>query len=156
MKSKIRVLFLVCMFSLVLFGLGLSVVKAAGDLEVFESGSTVEDLVDGDLYSFDTSDMTGRVEGFVKLGVSLVFVSIVLSGFFLIGKAVVKIILSEGKPEGLEGGLNSIKSVWTGIAMIFIGILGVVLIIVFFNAGDLFNVSLEKPEGFTGDIPFVN
>ncbi len=103
---------------------------------------------------FWKDDVTGggsgaltRVQSYIKYGFSIVFVGIVIYGIFLVIKAALKIIRSEGDSAKVEEGYNMFKGVWIGIGLIFVGILGIVIIIALFNAVSLTNTPVENPGG---------
>ncbi|MEO0075444.1 MAG: hypothetical protein ABIK31_04965 [candidate division WOR-3 bacterium] len=87
---------------------------------------------------------------------SLVFIAIIILGVVKIILAVYKIISSEGNADSLSKGRDMIKAVWVGIAIIFLGLIGLLIIIAIFNAGSIFNVDPNSvlPRGFRGELPF--
>jgi hypothetical protein len=98
----------------------------------------VSDLLPCDQYNtsvFDAcGDVNSQITSVIRIGLTLVFSIIVFYGIFLIIKAALSIIRSEGDSSKIEAGIGIIKSVYWGIAMIFIGIVGIVIVLSFFGA----------------------
>ncbi len=78
-----------------------------------------------------------NLEGIIRTGFSLIFAAIITYGIFIIIKAVYKIISSEGDAGKVESGLNSIKGVYIGVIMIFVGLIGLVALFAIFNVTEL-------------------
>lgn len=94
--------------------------------------------------------------GLVQFGLSLVFVGIIVVSIYIIIKAALKYIRSEGDADKIQEAQKAIKSVFIGIAALFIGIIGIVIVIAFFNAtGGLNNDNVDQPSdpGFGIDLP---
>lgn len=107
---------------------------------------TVSDLLPCDQYNSSVFDACGdpssQITSIVRAGLILVFTIIVFYGIFLIIKAALSIIRSEGDSGKIESGIGIIKSVYWGIAMIFIGIVGIVIVLSFFGAqGAISNIN---------------
>jgi hypothetical protein len=66
---------------------------------------------------------------------SLIFIGIIVVAVYIIIKAAVKYIRSEGDETKIGEAQKAIKNVFLGIAALFVGIIGIVLIIAIFNAG---------------------
>jgi hypothetical protein len=77
---------------------------------------------------------------------SLIFAAIIVYGIYIIIKAVIKIISSEGDTDKLESGLKSIRGVYFGIVIIIVGLIGLVIIFALFNVTEL-------PD--TPDVPLI-
>jgi ABC-type phosphate transport system permease subunit len=71
---------------------------------------------------------------FAQLGVSFIFIGIILIAVYVIIKAAIKYIRSEGNEEKIQDAQKAIKQVFVGIGALFVGLIGLVIIIVFFNA----------------------
>jgi hypothetical protein len=99
-------------------------------------------------------EVNSDIENYINIAVSLVFVGIIIYGIFLIISSALKIIRSEGDEGKVQEGANKIKAVYIGIAMIFVGIIGLVLITTFFGGSSIFSVNLNSPEGV--NLPFVD
>jgi hypothetical protein len=84
---------------------------------------------------------------------SALFAIIILYGVYLVIKGAVEIIRSEGDAEKVEKGYKLIKSVYIGVAMIFIGLIGLVIIAALFGGVSIFQVQIKEPESF--DTPFL-
>lgn len=93
-----------------------------------------------------SGDLNGQVGGFVRLFVSLIFVLIVLYGVFMIVRAALKIIRSEGDAGQVEEGQRMVKGVLIGIGLIFVGVIGLIVIFAFFGAGGVVNTQVNVPD----------
>jgi hypothetical protein len=78
--------------------------------------------------------------------VSFIFVAIIALGVFFIIKAVFKIIRSEGDSAKVEEGSKIFRGIFIGLFIILAGIVGIVLMVALFQAGDVFNTNPEVPE----------
>lgn len=87
------------------------------------------------------------VGGLIRTGVSLIFALIIVYGVFMVVRAVVKIIRSEGDPAKVQEGYSIIRGVYIGIGIIFIGVIGIVLLIYFFGSGNLTIQNPITPDG---------
>ncbi len=89
----------------------------------------------------------GIVLGFtqqrVSQVVSLVFIGIILISVFIIVQSGVKYIQSQGEEGKIQEAQKAIRSVFIGIAVLFVGIIGLILLLAFFNASGL--VASEVP-----------
>ena len=74
------------------------------------------------------------VRGWVNLGITLLFIGIILIAVFIIVQAAVKYIQSQGDEGKIAEAQKAIKSVFIGIALLFVGIIGIVLVLAFFSA----------------------
>lgn len=110
---------------------------------------TAADILPCDQYdtsAFDAcGDVNGQVTSVIQVGISLVFALIILYGIFLIIKAALTIIRSNGDSAQLESGVNMIRGVYIGIGIIFIGIIGLIIVIAFFGAGGILNTTVNTP-----------
>lgn len=79
------------------------------------------------------------VVAFTRLGLSLIFIGIILLAVYVIVKAAVKYIRSEGDDGKIQEAQKAIKQVFIGIGALFVGLIGLVIIIVFFNATGALN-----------------
>lgn len=80
----------------------------------------------------------GAVDAAVSLAgiaVSLIFVGIIAIAIFVIIKAAVKYIQSEGDESKVEEATKAIKNVFIGIGALIIGIIGLVIILALFSSG---------------------
>lgn len=98
-----------------------------------------------DQYSSDSKNID--VGSLIKFGLSAIFVVIIIIGIFSVIRAALKIIQSEGDPKKLEEGTNILKGVWIGLAVIFAGILGIIIVLLFFNAQEALNPNTNLPPG---------
>ncbi|MEO6728961.1 MAG: hypothetical protein ABIM99_03500 [Candidatus Dojkabacteria bacterium] len=79
----------------------------------------------------------------VRLALQLVFVGIIVISIYIIIRAAVKYIRSEGDESKIQEAQKAIKSVFIGIAALFIGIIGIVIILAFFNVSGIGNDTNE-------------
>ncbi len=83
-----------------------------------------------------SDDTTGStIRSTFNLIVSLIFVAIIIFSIYVIIKAAIKYIRSEGDPGKIEEAQKAIKSVFIGIAALFVGLIGIIIVIAFFGAG---------------------
>jgi uncharacterized membrane protein YidH (DUF202 family) len=82
----------------------------------------------------DGSETAATVADYVQLALSLIFVAIVIIAIYIIIKAAIKYIRSEGDEDKIQEAQKAIKSVFVGIAALFVGIIGLVLVLAFFQA----------------------
>lgn len=87
------------------------------------------------------------VSSYIRFGISLVFIGIIIFGVYQIIKGALKIIRSEGDPSKIEEGANVFKGVFIGIIMIFAGVIGLLILIAFFSSGYGSNLNLNNPAG---------
>jgi hypothetical protein len=69
----------------------------------------------------------------ISIVVSMIFIGILVVGVFIIIRAGYKYISSQGNDQAIAQSQDSIKNVFIGIAMLFVGILGIVLVLSFFG-----------------------
>jgi len=72
-----------------------------------------------------------------ELILSLVFIGIILLSVVIIIQAGVKYIQSQGDEGKIAESTKAIKSVFIGIGVLIVGIAGLILVLVFFNASGL-------------------
>lgn len=89
---------------------------------------------------------------FIQLILSLIFVGIIIVAVYIIIKSAIKYIRSEGEEGKVQEAQKSIKTVFVGIAALFIGILGIVLVLAFFRAGG----AVSGQVGDTGTDTFID
>ncbi len=111
--------------------------------------ATASDVLPCDQYdtsAFDAcGDVNGQVTDLIKFALAAAFGAIILYGIFLIIKAALTIIRSNGDPGQVEAGTNIIRGVYIGIGIIFIGIVGLIIVIAFFGAGGILNTAVNTP-----------
>ena len=84
---------------------------------------------------------------YLRFGFSLVFVGIIAVAIFIIIKAALNYIRSEGDNEKVEQATKSIRNVFIGIGALLVGIIGLVIILAVFQSSSGVN-PLD-----TGDLP---
>lgn len=93
-----------------------------------------EGLCSGDVDS-SANDAVDTGTQLVQFGLSLVFVGIIAIAIFIIIKAALKYIRSEGNEEQVTEAQKAIKNVFIGIGALIVGVIGLVVILGIFNAG---------------------
>lgn len=93
------------------------------------------------------------IKAWIAFGLSIVFVLMIIFAIFLIIRSVIKIIRSEGDEKQIQEGFTTIKGVWQAIGLLFIGIIGIVLVIAFFRASGILQTQVNPP---INGIPFFN
>jgi uncharacterized membrane protein YidH (DUF202 family) len=96
-----------------------------------------------------TSDLTAAGQ-LIRFALSLVFVAIIAISIYVIIRAALKYIRSEGDPGKVEEAQKAIKNVFIGIGALFVGIIGIVIILAFFQAGNALNTSDDLPGQNSG------
>ncbi len=141
MKTKLFTIFfaLILIFSSFLPGLFNLSIKAQGLCD-FIPCADVGGCPNGDCASAYTD--SGNL---IKLGLTLVFVAIIGLGIILIIRAVLKIVRSEGDKDKVQEGIENIRGVFFGIIIIFVGVIGIIVISVLFDATGIFNEQVEDP-----------
>jgi uncharacterized membrane protein YidH (DUF202 family) len=81
----------------------------------------------------------------VRFALSLVFVAIIVISIYVIIRAALKYIRSEGDPGKVEEAQKAIKNVFIGIGALFVGVIGIIIILAFFQAGGAID-SEDVPE----------
>jgi uncharacterized membrane protein YidH (DUF202 family) len=69
--------------------------------------------------------------------VSLIFIGIIVISVFIIVQAGVKYIQSQGEEGKIAEAQKAIRSVFVGIAILFVGIIGLILVLAFFGGTGL-------------------
>jgi len=98
--------------------------------------------------------LNGQVANIIKYGLGLVFAAIIVFGIFLTIRAAITIINSNGNEGKVEEGAKVIKGIFIGIGIIFAGIIGIIILLAFFQAGGLLSTKVDVPNNV--QIPIVN
>lgn len=89
------------------------------------------------------TNATNAAQNFVRaraqLILSLVFIGIILLSVVIIVQAGIKYIQSQGNEGQIKEAQKAIKSVFIGIGVLFVGIIGIVLVLLFFNGQGFLN-----------------
>lgn len=80
---------------------------------------------------------TSLVRSWANLGITLLFIGIILIAVYIIVKAAITYIQSQGDEGKIAEAQKAIKSVFIGIALLFVGIIGIILVLAFFNGTGL-------------------
>lgn len=107
---------------------------------------------EGDDADADKADK--RLEDNFNFAASLIFMVLIGLGIVKIIIAAITIIRSESNAEKFTQGANTLKGVWTGVIILFIGIIGLVVVTIILGYTGIFEVQVEDPEGL--DVPIVN
>lgn len=86
------------------------------------------------------------LSGRLQLILSLVFVGIILLSVVIIVQSGVKYIQSQGDAGKIEEATKAIKTVFVGIAILFVGIAGLILVLFVFNATGLLTPTSPTPD----------
>lgn len=89
--------------------------------------------------TIDNNTTGATIRSTFNLIVSLIFVAIIIFSIYVIIKAAIKYIRSEGDPAKIEEAQKAIKAVFVGIAALFVGLIGIIVVIAFFGAGGALN-----------------
>jgi heme/copper-type cytochrome/quinol oxidase subunit 2 len=92
----------------------------------------------------DPQEPVDSARELIQFGLNLVFVGIIVLAIFIIVKAAINYIRSEGDEDKIRSANKSIKAVFTGIIALFVGIIGIILVLAIFNATDA--VNQETPD----------
>ena len=84
----------------------------------------------------------------INIVVSLVFVVIIAVAVFIIIKAGVKYIQSQGDAGMIGEAQNAMRNVFIGIGMLFLGIIGIILVLAFFGGTQLLESGVSLREIF--------
>ena len=87
------------------------------------------------------------IGGLIRAGVASVFAIIIIFGIIMVIRAVLKIVRSEGDETKIQEGYSMVRGVYIGIAIIFLGLIGMVIVLAFFNAGSIVGTTPEVPPG---------
>ncbi len=135
MMNKLRKMMGVALTTLMLFLYAPTAVSAAGVNICTFIGPLCTAL------NIDPENPTGAGDAaltFVRsrgeLILSLVFIGIILLSVVIIIQAGVKYIQSQGDETKIQESTKAIKSVFIGIGVLIVGIAGLILVLVFFNA----------------------
>lgn len=103
-----------------------------------------------DLFGRDGTGTASFISGRVRTGLYIALGMIILVAVIYALIAAFKYIQSQGDPGKIEEAQKAIKAIFMGIAAMLIGIVGVVLVFVFFGAGrvdpNLTQVCLSAPN----------
>lgn len=89
--------------------------------------------ISGDDGSVDAQSAQKFLTDRLQLVVSLIFIGIMLISVFIIVRAGLKYIQSQGDPDKIKDATKAIQSVFVGIGVLVVGIVGLLLVLAFFN-----------------------
>lgn len=144
---------MVAMSSVSIFGISLLdegsyTVNAQGLCDFFPCDQTI----DG---STNSGNVNSAFETWFRFGVGLIFTGFIAFGVFIIVKNATKIINSQGSEEKLSEGVSAIKTVFIGVIMLLVGIIGLLVLASLFGAGGIFNSDVETPAGVE-NLPIID
>lgn len=117
-------------------------------------------VINEDNIGLGLSEFTRGVLAILRFAASMIFVVIVAIAVFVIIKSSIKIILSNGDPQKVKDAQDGIKSVFWGITWLILGIVGLVILLTFFqstgalqiqNEGRNFDIWQLLQSAFTGN-----
>lgn len=115
-------------------------------IDTIPDGTTACGLLGCNLIGIDISRFDNlNAIGILSLIASLIFIGILVIGIFFIIKGALKIVRSEGDVSKVQEGQNIFRGVFIGIIMIFVGLLGLVLMLAIFQAGGVTQINPELP-----------
>ncbi len=102
----------------------------------------------------DKTTLAQQAVNLARLGASFIFIAIIVVAVYIVIKAAIKYIRSEGDKDKIESAQKAIKSVFVGLIALFVGVIGLVLILVLFEAtGALTNpLPQEGVDQITNDL----
>lgn len=83
----------------------------------------------------------------IQLVLQLIFIGIIVVAVYVIIKSALKYIRSEGEEAKVQEAQKAIKTVFVGVAALFIGILGIVLVLAFFQASGAVDTENTQETG---------
>lgn len=96
--------------------------------------------------SFDSGRVTTGVSQWIQFGLTLVFVGIIVVSIFYVISAAIRYIRSEGDESKVKDASKAIKAVFVGLAALFIGLIGIVIILAVFQVeGGAFDTQTVPP-----------
>jgi hypothetical protein len=116
--------------------------------------------INEDRVGLGLSEVVRGVLAILRFAASMIFVVIVAIAVFVIIKSSIKIILSNGDSQKVKDAQDGIKSVFWGITWLILGIVGLVILLTFFqstgalqiqNEGRNFDIWQLLQSAFTGN-----
>ncbi|GIW58875.1 MAG: hypothetical protein KatS3mg086_160 [Candidatus Dojkabacteria bacterium] len=98
------------------------------------------------------ADAVNDLISLAQFGLTLVFVGIIAIAVYVVIKASIKYIRSEGEQEKVVEAQKAIKQVFAGLAALFIGLIGLVIILTIFNATGAAGGAVQTPD----DVEILN
>jgi len=87
----------------------------------------------------------------IRFILSLIFVAIVIIAIYVIIKAALTYIQSEGNEEKVKQAKKAIQNVFIGIGALFVGLIGLIVVLAFFGASGA--VQTEVPNAIKNFLP---
>jgi len=108
--------------------------------------SFMQELID----NWEGTSTTDKITGLVRLALTLAFGVVILIAVAFSIIAAIKYIRSQGDAGQVEEANKAIKAIFQGVAMMFVGIIGVILVFFVFEVAipdpSLPNVCVQYPE----------
>lgn len=100
-------------------------------------------------------DPNSTANSLLVVGLSLFFSAFIGFGLLVIVRGALKIITAQAADEKVEDGYKSIRAVFIGLGLTFVGIIGIAIVITVLGGGGLLNANLDTPNGIQ-NIPLSN
>lgn len=100
-------------------------------------------------------DPNSTANSLLIVGLSLFFSAFIGFGLLVIVRGALKIITAQAVDEKVEEGYKSIRAVFIGLGLTFVGIIGIAIVIALLGGGGLLNANLDTPDGIQ-NIPLTN
>lgn len=100
-------------------------------------------VINEDTIGLGLSEFARGILAILRFTASTIFVVIVAIAVFVIIKASIKVILSEGDSQQVKEAHSAIRSVFWGIASLILSIIGLVILLVFFQSTGALQIQNE-------------
>ncbi|MBN1332116.1 hypothetical protein JW978_04575 [Candidatus Dojkabacteria bacterium] len=115
-----------------------------------QAQSILPENISGFLNDWSGSTVTEKIVGFLRLALTLAFGAVILVAVLFSIMAAIKYIRSQGDSGKVEEANNAIKAIFQGVAAMFVGFIGIVIVFFIFDVAlpdpTLPNVCLTCPE----------
>jgi len=91
-------------------------------------------------------NVAGRTGSFISFALNLIFIGLIILAVFIIIRSAIKYIQSEGNEGKIQEAQKAIKSVFVGIGVLIIGIVGIFIVIAFFNASGTLTTDTNQTD----------
>lgn len=109
----------------------------------------------------DGNDITGdgvstQIEDWIVFGLRAVFLVFILLGAYIIIKGAISYLKSQGDEGKIEEGTKAIKSVFIGVGILIIGIVGILILLVLTGGLDLLDRETNNLPDGVENLPLLN
>ncbi|MCS7317182.1 MAG: hypothetical protein NZZ41_02515 [Candidatus Dojkabacteria bacterium] len=94
--------------------------------------------------SGDANAAVNEVAGLIRFLLSLIFLGIIISSVVVVVKASLTYIQSEGDNNKVAQAKKAIQNVFVGLAALFVGVIGIIVVLAFFGATGALNLSTNS------------